>query len=539
MRLAPLLAAFLTVSAAFAAPPPDFQKRVAALAGEGPGGVVAAWVDDAGTVYAQAGTRSKQDARPLDADTPIAIGSVTKVFTALLLAETQLQGKARLDDPAARYLLPAGATLTGPLASITLETLSTHQSGLPRLPFNLGPNPDGDPQPYARYDRAAMVVALREDGARALAARHVTYSNFGVGVLGEALAGAWGTSYEEALQARVLEPLRLRHTRLLLEARPDPEVAPAHPRGVERPNWTFQAMAPAGALRSTARDLARFVRACVGLDETPLRAAIDLTLKPRASAPEQGGQIGLGWFLSGEEGKRVANHGGATAGATAFVLIDPAGRRGVVLLANQNRNLERLGFDLLDVTPPRPERAKVADADTFAGRYPLNPAFNLDITAREGALFVQATGQSALPLQRLEPDRFKVVGVPAEIAFERNGGGEVVALVIRQNGRDQRGERRPLPAPPKQVALPDSALAEYVGKYPLNPSFVLTVTHEPGQLHVQATGQPKFPVFASAKDHFHYTVVEAKLVFERDAAGKVVAVVLHQNGAKVRGERRD
>ena len=120
-----------------------------------------------------------------------------------------------------------------------------------------------------------------------------------------------------------------------------------------------------------------------------------------------------------------------------------------------------------------------------------------------------------------------------EISFERNSGGKVAALVLHQNGRDQRaprGELPPPPAPAKEIALPVEVIHEYIGDYPLSPQFVLTVTESGGALFVQATGQRKFPVFASAKDEFFYKVVEARISFQRDGAGKINGLVLHQNG---------
>ena len=113
----------------------------------------------------------------------------------------------------------------------------------------------------------------------------------------------------------------------------------------------------------------------------------------------------------------------------------------------------------------------------------------------------------------------------------------VTPLMLHQNGRDQRGPRGELPPPPKELALPAETLREYAGTFPLAPSFVFTVTEENGALFVQATGQQRFPVFATAKDEFFYKAVDARLSFERDAAGKVVALVLHQGGRDMRAAR--
>lgn len=539
-RLLPVLAAtLLGLPPLPARPPADLADQLQALVKDGAGGVALAWVDRDGPVIVTAGTYAADDARPISADTRFELGSVSKVFTALLLAESERQGKAVRTDPAARHLLPAADPAQAALARVTLLSLTTHTSGLPRLPVNLGPDPDGNPDPYARYDRAQLVEALRLHGPTAPAGGPPAYSNLGVAVLGEALGRAWGTSYEEALNRHLLEPLGLKATDLALTGRPAPAtLAPAHAGGRSPANWNFQAFAPAGGLRSSARDLATFLTFCLQPEGHPLAPALRATLQPQQPSPDTGGWIGLGWFLTENSGQAVAWHNGSTAGSRAFVAVHPATGTAVALAANRTLALEPLGFRLLGVTPPRPAPAAIADAAAFTGRYPLSPAFFIDVTTAGGVLFAQATGQPRITLRRAEGDRFRLTGVPAEISFHRDASGRVEALVLHQNGRDLRGPRQPLPAEPKVVTLPRETLRGYAGRYALSANFVLTVTEADGNLFVQATGQPKAPVFASAPDEFFYRVVAATLTFQRGPDGQVTGLVLHQNGRDLPGRRQ-
>ncbi len=437
-------------------------------------------------------------------------------------------------DPAAKYLLSPDDPARAALAKITLLSLATHTSGLPRLPGNIGPNPDANPNPYAAYDRAMLIDALRTEGRVAPGSGAMAYSNFGAAVLGEALGSGWGISYADALRAHVLAPLGMNATTLGLAGSPVPDnLALGHANGKRVPLWTFQAFAPAGALRSTARDLAIFLSACLGKNETPLRAAMEATLQPQHPADDVGGRIGLGWLITDDAERPVFWHNGATAGSHAFVAFSPKTGTGIAILASVQLGSEALGFGLLGARPPQPKVAAVKDAASYAGRYPLSPAFAIDITAAGGALRGQATGQPSFGMRPVAPDRFAIVGVPAEISFERDAAGKITALVLHQNGLDQRAPRDELPPPPKEISLPIEALGEYAGDYPLAPTFVLAVTVEQGALFVQATGQPKFPVFASARDEFFYKVVDARISFQRDAAGKVAGLVLHQNGQDV------
>jgi CubicO group peptidase (beta-lactamase class C family) len=528
------LLALIMLSPAFAKPPPGMQTHIDALMKDHPGGVAVAWVDRDGTQFFQTGGFDADDPRPITPDTVFEIGSVTKVFTALLLAESERLGKARLDDSAAKYLLPVGDPGQAALAPITLRSLVTHTSALPRLPANIDPNPDANPNPYATYDRAALVQGLRLHGPASSAdvGRMVAYSNFGVSVLGEALAAAWDATYEEALRQNVLAPLGMNATTMgLSNARAPENLAPGHVGARRVPAWTFQACAAAGALRSSARDMASFLSACLGYRETPLRQSLDWIDRPQYPMPDIGGHIGLGWMLADDDANPLVWHNGATAGSHVFVGFNPKTGAGIALLANAQLPLETLGFALLGGKPPRPQTA-VPNAADYPGLYPLTPAFAIKITEANGSVFAQATGQPQLALRPLAEarDRFAIIGVAAEISFERGADGKVAALVLHQNGLDQRAPRGPLPPPAREIALPVETLRDYVGGYALAPHFVLTVTETNGTLFVQATGQSKLPVFASAKDEFFYKAVDARISFTRDAEGKVTGLVLHQNG---------
>jgi hypothetical protein len=237
--------------------------------------------------------------------------------------------------------------------------------------------------------------------------------------------------------------------------------------------------------------MALFLSACLGYRETPLRQSLDGIGRPQYPMPDTGGHIGLGWMLTDDGANPLVWHNGATAGSHAFAGFNPKAGSGVALLANAQLPLETLGFALLGGKPSRPQTA-VPNAADYPGLYPLAPAFAIKITAAGGSIFAQATGQPQLALRPLAGtnDRFAIIGVPAEISFERGAGGEIAALVLHQNGLDQRAPRGPLPPPAtEETSLPAETLREYAGEYALAPHFALTVTETGGALFVQATGQ--------------------------------------------------
>lgn len=514
-----------------AAAPASAQHSLEQWLGDQPGGVAAAYVDAAGVAFFNAGKFSARDPRAITPDTEFEIGSVTKVFTALLLADSVRAGKVTLDAP-------VGAPF--PASGITYRELATHTSGLPRLPGDFRP---GDPaNPYADQDLTALVKSFAGAAPKAKPTAKANYSNFGFAVLGQALAGAWGHPYAELLKERVLQPLGLNDTATAWRAADPARLAPGHSEQGPAVNWDLAAYAPAGALVSTTRDLAKFVQACLGFSNTPLAAALTDTMQPRATGEAPGRRIGLAWIVEERNGITIVWHNGGTGGYRAFVGFDPTKRVGVVVLTNHTRGVEPLGFALLaGKTLPaiKPSVAPAAALQPYLGNYPLTPSFTIAITAEGDTLFAQATNQPRLRLRAVTADRYTIEGVVAEISFERGTDGKVAALVLRQNGLDQRAPHLApgvVPAAPKEIELTAEELAEYVGVYRLGAA-AFTLKCEGGRLEVQLTGQPFFPVYPSAKDEFFYKVVNAQLSFVRDGGGKIVALILHQNGRDLRAEK--
>jgi len=528
-RAAGLALALLTTATGFAKTP-DVQTALDQWLGSQPGGVAAACVDAGGVTFFNAGRFSAKDARRLTPDTQFEIGSLTKVFTAILLADAVREKQVTLE-----------ARIGAPFApgKITYLQLATHTAGLPRMPAGFI---SGDPaNPYAEHDLASLT---RDFAGAAASAREspAAYSNFGFAVLGQAVAGAWNETYAALLTRRVLQPLGLNDTVVGWRGADAQRLAPGHNEAGPTANWELNAFAPAGALVSTTRDLARFVQAYLGLADTPLAPVLAETVRPRVAGEGPSLRIGLAWMIQQRGGSTIVWHNGGTGGYRSFVAFDAAAKRGVVLLTNHTTGLEALGFALVAGQMPEPPKAPAAPADgltEYLGNYPLAPSFVMAVTAEGGQLFLQATNQPRLLLNRVAADRFSVGGVAAEVSFERDAAGKIAALVLHQNGANQRAPRLApgeTPSGPKEISLPAAQLADYVGSYQLGP-VALTVTLDGTQLGVQLTGQPRFPVFASAKDEFFWKVVNAQLSFIRNGAGKIVALVLHQNGVDQRAER--
>jgi D-alanyl-D-alanine-carboxypeptidase/D-alanyl-D-alanine-endopeptidase len=156
-------------------------------------------------------------------------------------------------------------------------------------------------------------------------------------------------------------------------------------------------------------------------------------------------------------------------------------------------------------------------------------------------LISQATGQQPIPIFASAPNEFFVQVANITLSFQRDTRGQVTGLILHQHG-DHLAPKISEAAASKvegieQINLSRADLHAYVGHYAVNANTAFMVTLEDDQLMVKLAAQPSIPVYARAKDHFFYRIVDAQIDFERDSAGKVIALVLHQNGKDIRAPR--
>ncbi len=278
------------------------------------------------------------------------IGSITKVFTGLLLAVAVLRGELSLDTPV-QELLPGGATLPGKHGvPISVLHLTTHRSGLPRSPLGTvaeartvlidRANPYRDLSPDRVLDAVAHSRLRRTPGTGRIA-----YSNLGVGLLGLALANAARAgSYAELVRSRICGPLGMADTDVLENIDPD-RLAVGYQRGRPIDHWSLTGLAGAGALLSSGNDMLRFLAAQLEPESTPLAEAVALSHQERHHT--RGFGIALGWIIMGSPNHPILWHNGGTGGFASFAGFDPRRGTGTVVLANSRRGPEAAGLRLL------------------------------------------------------------------------------------------------------------------------------------------------------------------------------------------------
>ncbi len=376
------------------------------------------------------------------ADTIYEIGSISKVFTSLLLADAVVRGAVKLDQSASE-LLPAGVTMPSREGeSITLQHLATHVSGLPPLPSNM---PLGDlDNPYADYTEALLYKFLSAHTLRRLPGKRSEYSNLAVGLLGNLLARQAQVSYDELLANRIAKPLAMTETTIdLSDAQRDRLAFPHTVDGSESTNWDIGALAGAGAIRSTTRDMVTFARAILDPPESDLGTAIELTWREHQPAIDKTDfAMGLGWHIARDGNTRW--HNGETGGYHSMLMVNRDAQSAVVILSNTATNkvdtlAEAIMRTLAGVDEPVAKfeplaKVEAATMQKLVGDYSLWPFGTIKIREQDGKLLAQLTGQQQFRLFPASETKWSYRVVEAEITFALDDAGKCIALELFQNG---------------------------------------------------------------------------------------------------------
>jgi serine-type D-Ala-D-Ala carboxypeptidase/endopeptidase len=413
--------------------------------------IVAVLVDENGARFVNDGTLSK-DANSLQANenTIYEIGSLTKLFTGILLADAVKRGEVKLDAPISAYLPKTVKTPKFSGKEITLLDLATHTSGLPRMPDNFAPkdglNPYDDYTTQNLYDFLSNYKLTREIGSE------YAYSNLGVGLLGHILSLRAKMSFEQLMTIRILKPLKMDDTSFDLPSTKKTRHAQGF-NGENNPTskWFFDAFAGAGAIRSTSADMAKFISASVGITETPLSDAFIEARKMQRQGQSKMSKIGFCWNNVDLFGTEVFWHGGGTGGFVSYLAIDPKHKKGAFLVHNSAQNtmtafLQSVAFNYLQpkftiekLQKPVAPKTEISLSEeilqTYVGEYQIDLTFSIVITREGKQLFAHATGETKTELFAEKEDGFFMKDIKADILFTKDDGGKINGLALVVDGR--------------------------------------------------------------------------------------------------------
>jgi len=299
------------------------------------------------------------------ADSIFEIGSVTKTFTGLALAQLAVQKKVRLDEPIRPILFPDIAAKPDE-TEITLLDLVTHRSGLPSVPENLKPKDPGNP--FSDYDRVALHQFLVSHGTARPADAEYLYSSFGIGLLGYALAARAGVPYDQLVRTEITGPLQMKDTVFTLSPEQVRRVIQGHDasmKPVDAGLGDSGIFAGAVGAKSTVEDLLTWLDANLHPDHyaagssgatLPAAFAIDHQLRGKVRPDTE---VAFSWLYDVESGRY--EHGGTAPGYTAHVEFVPAQDRGVVVLYNrmdevpgQSRFVDRIAENINELMSGEP-----------------------------------------------------------------------------------------------------------------------------------------------------------------------------------------
>jgi|SRR5882724_4258642 len=420
--------------------------RVATLAGQQDGiGIVVGLIGPQGRRVIFYGHLNQGDPRPLNGDTVFEIGSVGKVFTALLLADMVQKAEVALTDPVAKYL-PAHVKVPQRNGrQITLLDLVTHTSGLPFMPDEVPVIDELAARKYGAqqlYQFLARYELPRDPGTE------WDYSNLDYWLLGQALASRVGTDFQSLLRTRVIAPLKLQSTDFPLPLSPKlkARLALGH-NAILQPAPDFYstsiyaAVGPeAGGLVSSVNDLLMLLSVAMGYERSPLALSMASMLNTRR--PIDGSEQALGWVVTGKGEDELVTHEGFTWGYASYIAWEPKTRVGVVVLSNQLTAIADIGRHLLKPsTPLEPLTvtrhteinldSKILDA--CAGHYDAKEEGAFLIVREPNFLTMQMPVGWGLPKFRLRPESsrdFFVAELPVRVTFQTDSNGYVNGILV-------------------------------------------------------------------------------------------------------------
>jgi CubicO group peptidase (beta-lactamase class C family) len=440
-----------------------------------PGAALVVVKDDRIVYIKGLGYKDRENRRPVTPDTLFAIGSSTKAFTAMTALMSQDENKLSLDDPPRKHLPFFRLRDPESDAKLTIRDLLSHRSGLNRTDL--------------LWAGGALTTEelLRAAGAAKPTAKlgeKWQYQNVMFLAAGEAVARAQKMPYPEVVKRRIFAPLGMKASNLSVR---EMQRAPDHALGYEvnpdtkavrrLPMRDLTAIAPAGAINSSARDMAQWVRLMLGNGAyggkrlVSPRAVAEMTRKQIRVGPTM--DYGLGWFLRDWNGHKVVEHGGNIDGFNALVALMPDQKLGFVLLTNVSGSplgetaMETVWTEIVG----KPEAPKTAAAaapaaapEPEAGTYLLKEAnVNAEVVFKEGKLIFTVPGQPPYPLENVGGRRYKF-GAPAPaglfITFRpvKDAPEQTEAFLEQPQGNfvlsrvKAAGDRPPLSPPPVAAA---------------------------------------------------------------------------------------
>ena len=404
--------------------------------------ITLAIIDSSGVKFFNFGKTAK-NGQEVDENTIYEIGSITKVFTGILLAQQVLEGNLKLEDEINNFLPDDIKVPVMGDTEITFGNLTDHTSGFPRMANNFSPS--NHQNPYADYTVDQMYEFISNYQAVRTVGSEYEYSNLAQGLLGHLLAMNKGRTYEDLMVQTIAYPLEMKDTRIELTQRMKENLALGHSEGKVVENWDIPTLAGAGAIRSSTSDMAKFISANLGYMNSSLMEAMELSHQIRHDKAGET-SIAMAWHIMKGDMGDVICHGGGTGGYRTFIGFVKETGKGVVLLSNSSEGADDIGYYLLDSGSKLAEFKSDAVElpksilEHYVGLYELQPELKINIRREGKQLFGQATGQDRFGIFPENDTVFYLTVVEAKIAFHLEKDA-VESLTLFQGGQEMLGKK--------------------------------------------------------------------------------------------------
>ena len=470
---------------------------------------------------------------PMTTKNVIEIGSITKQFTAVAILMLEEQGKLNIKDDITKYI-PDYPTHN---KKITIHQLLNHTSGIKSYTSmsNFLSNARTDMTPLELIDVFKNEPMDFEPGEKFL------YNNSGYILLGYIIEVVSGETYAEFLDNHIFKKLGMSNSYYGSMKKIIPNRASGYsPSGDGYVNADYLSLTlpyAAGSIMSTTDDLLKWQNA---LNNNRLIKKESYEKAIHGSTLNDGSHIPYGYGLGEDKvnGSPSIQHGGGIFGYTTMGIYLPDEKVFVSGLTNcdcKDISAVTSRIAAIAIGKPYPDKKnaiKLSESEMkkWVGAYQFDENTIRHITFNDGQLYSQREGSTKMEIYPMSKTNFIFDGGMTQYSFiEKNGKKEAH---FKTNGETMIGteiEKAP-PAERVSVTLSPEVLNQYVGKYELNPNFIIAITLEGNQLFGQPTGQPKSELFAEEEDFFFLKVVEAQVGFNRDDNGKITGLTLHQNG---------
>lgn len=307
-------------------------------------GMVIAVITPDETRFYKYGKMAVDDPAPIDEDSIFETGSITKIFTSLLLEEMVSKEEVSLNDPVEKFFPAKMPEYKG--KKITLEHLSTHTAGFPYMPANFLMKDMYNP--FCEYSIEYLINFFANYQLPFEPGTNYNYSNVCIGTLGCCLSFKAGKDYEYLVYERILKPLGMESTKVNLSDEMKKRFAKAHIRNKIVPHWEIAVFDGAGGLHSTCRDLARFIEANLGFYKTPLYPILTNAHQARFKQDIPNLDVGHEWNVSYQYLPEIIYHGGATGGHQLFIGFCQENKIGVVVCSNSAAYIYDIGKNILN-----------------------------------------------------------------------------------------------------------------------------------------------------------------------------------------------